>query len=96
MNDPVSFYELFTTISYNLPNFTGIYIKPFYDCIIKAAKEAPVLLLDGTPFDCLESLGVRKSKDRNPEDVAVSGSNYILCMASPAHSKVQITAYGSL
>lgn len=84
------------TISYNLHNFTGIYIKPFYDCIIKAAKEAPVLLLDGTPFDCLESLGVRKSKDRNPEDVAVSGSNYILCMASPAHSKVQITAYGCL
>lgn len=81
------------TISYNLHDFTGIYIKPLYDGIIKAAKEAPVLLLDGTPFDCLESQGVIKSKDRNPEDFAVSRSNYILCMASPAYSKVQITAY---
>lgn len=81
------------TISYNLHDFTGIYIKPLYDGIIKAAKEAPVLLLDGTPFDCLESQGVIKSKDRNPEDFAVSRSNYILCMALPVHSKVQFTAY---
>ncbi|WP_031492233.1 hypothetical protein [Succinivibrio dextrinosolvens] len=43
------------TISYNLHDFTGIYIKPLYEGIINAAKEAPVLLLDGTPFDCLES-----------------------------------------
>lgn len=81
------------TISYNLHDFTGIYIKPLYDGIIRVSKGAPVLLLDGTPFDCLESLGVRKSKDRNPEDVAVCRSNYILCMASPDHSKEQFTAY---
>ena len=43
------------SISYILHDFTGIYIKPLYEYIIKAAKESPVLLLDGTPFDCLES-----------------------------------------
>ena len=84
------------TISYNLHDFTGFYIKPLYECIIRVSKGAPVLLLDGTPFDCLESLGVRKSKDRNPEDVAVSKSNYILSMASPVHSKVQFNAYRCL
>lgn len=81
------------TISYNLHDFTGIFIKPLYDGIIKAAKEAPVLLPDRNPFDCLESHGVRKSKERNPEDVSVSRANYILCMALPAHSKVQFAAY---
>lgn len=84
------------TISYNLHDFVGIYIKPLYEGIIRAAKQAPVLLLDGTPFDCLESQGVRKSKDRKAEDITVSKSNYILSMASPAHSKVQFTAYGYL
>jgi len=84
------------TISYNLHDFVGIYIKPLYDGIIRTAKEAPVLLLDGTPFDCLESQGTRKSKDRKPEDVMVSKSNYILSMAAPAHAKVQFTAYGYL
>lgn len=84
------------TISYNLHDFVGIYIKPLYDSIIRAAQEAPVLLLDGTPFDCLESQGSRKSKDRKPEDVTVSKSNYILSMAAPAHAKIQFTAYGYL
>lgn len=84
------------TISYNLHDFVGIYIKPLYDGIIRAAKEAPVLLLDGTPFDCLESQGSRKSKDRKPEEVTVSKSNYILSMAAPVHAKVQFTAYGYL
>lgn len=84
------------TISYNLHDFVGIYIKPLYDSIIRAAKEAPVLLLDGTPFDCLESQGSRKSKDRKPEEVTVSKSNYILSMAAPVHAKVQFTAYGYL
>ena len=84
------------TISYNLHDFVGIYIKPLYDSIIRTAKEAPVLLLDGTPFDCLESQGSRKSKDRKTEEVAVSKSNYILSMAAPVHAKVQFTAYGYL
>ena len=84
------------TISYNLHDFVGIYIKPLYDSIIRVAKDAPVLLLDGTPFDCLESQGSRKSKDRKSEDVTVSKSNYILSMAAPAHAKVQFTAYGYL
>ncbi|SFS87047.1 Transposase IS66 family protein [Succinivibrio dextrinosolvens] len=84
------------TISYNLHDFVGIYIKPLYDGIIRAAKEAPVLLLDGTPFDCLESQGSRKSKDRKTEEVTVSKSNYILSMAAPVHAKVQFTAYGYL
>ena len=84
------------TISYNLHDFVGIYIKPLYDGIIQAAKEAPVLLLDGTPFDCLESQGSRKSKDRKTEEVTVSKSNYILSMAAPVHAKVQFTAYGYL
>ena len=84
------------TISYNLHDFVCIYIKPLYDSIIRAAKEATVLLLDGTPFDCLESQGSRKSKDRKPEDVMVSKSNYILSMAAPAHAKIQFTAYGYL
>ena len=84
------------TISYNLHDFVGIYIKPLYDSIIRVAKDAPVLLLDGTPFDCLESQGSRKSKDRKSEDVTVSKSNYILSMAAPVHAKVQFTAYGYL
>ncbi|WP_295366174.1 transposase [uncultured Succinivibrio sp.] len=84
------------TISYNLHDFVGIYIKPLYDGIIRAAKAAPVLLLDGTPFDCLESQGSRKSKDRKTEEVTVSKSNYILSMAAPVHAKVQFTAYGYL
>ena len=84
------------TISYNLHDFVGIYIKPLYDSIIRTAKEAPVLLLDGTPFDCLESQGSRKIKDRKPEAVTVSKSNYILSMAAPVHAKVQFTAYGYL
>lgn len=71
------------TISYNLHDFEGIYIKPLYDGIIRAAKAAPVLLLDGTPFDCLESQSSRKSKDRKTEEVTVSKSNYILSMAAP-------------
>ncbi len=84
------------TISYNLHDFVGIYIRPLYESIINAAKEASVLLLDGTPFDCLESQGVRKSKDRKSDEVTVSKSNYILSMAAPVHAKVQFTAYGYL
>lgn len=85
------------TISYNLHDFIRIYIKPLYDGIIEKAKSAQILLLDGTPFDCLESQGKRKSKNSSlKEEDEVSKSNYILSMSSPAHAESKFTAYAYL
>ncbi len=91
------YYELGNdTLSYSLHDFTRIYIQPLYHRIMDAASKAPVLLLDGTPFDCLESQGRRRSKDRKAEDVQISRSNYILSMTSPMHAAVRFVAYGYL
>ncbi len=85
------------TFSYTLHDYVRIYLKPLYDNIIIKAKQAPVLLLDGTVFDCLESQGKKKSKTaKKPENAQISKENWILSMSSPAHAKVQFTAYDYL
>lgn len=49
------------TFSYNLHDFVRIYLKPIYQQILDVAKKEAVLVLDGTPFDCLETQGKRVS-----------------------------------
>ena len=87
------------TFSYNLHDFVRIYIKPIYLQILNAAKEEDVLVLDGTPFDCLETQGKRVSK--NPMADAdgkpyISSSNYILGITTPHHADTQLSVYGYL
>lgn len=85
--------------SYNLHDFVRIYLKPIYQQILDAAKKEAVLVLDGTPFDCLETQGKRVSK--NPMADAdgkpyISSSNYILGITTPHHADTQLSVYGYL
>ena len=84
------------TFSYSLHDFTRIYIKPIYDLLMNEARQAKVLVLDGTPFDCLETQGKRVSKNPQDADGEPSSSNYILGITTPATAEHQFSLYGYL
>ena len=85
--------------SYNLHDFVRIYLKPIYQQILDAAKKEAVLVLDGTPFDCLETQGKRVSKNPTADadgKLYISSSNYILGITTPHHADTQLSVYGYL
>ena len=74
------------TIYRNYSDFIDIYISPLFEQIINKAKEADVILADGTPFDCLEAQGKRAAKGGVFVDESkIIKQNYVLALTNSAY-----------
>ena len=81
------------TVSYSLNDYHFFYHKPLYQTLLKIMKTQRTLIVDETPFNCLQDQGRgRLAKDAS-EDRDISPKNYILCTISAPAEKNPIALY---
>lgn len=78
------------TVSYSLNDYHFFYLKPLYQALLKIMKTQRTLIVDETPFNCLQDQG--RGKD-TAEDQDVSSKNYILCTISAPAEENPIALY---
>ena len=84
------YYELgHETLERELHLFTEIYLKPFYELIIKEAAAQSVILCDETPFRTLEAQGLGfRGKEKSAGNDEKASAVYIAAVgSSPAAAK---------
>jgi|GEM_PF-2268328 len=86
------------TLYYTLSDCVGHYISPIYDMIEAAAKEAGVIVADGTPFCCMEAQGRRecgtsKAVREGGGTPPMNSRNYILAMVPGPAEKRKFVVY---
>lgn len=83
----------FNTVSYSLNDYHFFYLKPLYQALLKIMKTQRTLIVDETPFNCLQDQGRgRLAKDAD-EDQDLSSKNCILCTISASAEKNPIALY---
>ena len=87
------------TFYYSCSDFAQIYVRPLYELILQSAREADVIVADGTPFSCMEAQGRRECKKykelkkNGSEPPDPSSKNYILAVTSGPAEKKKFTIY---
>lgn len=89
------------TLYYNMMYFSEIYLKPLYNFIIEAAKNANDIVADGTPFPCMKAMGKRDCKinkeiKEQGKEVESHFKNYVLSITSVPCSDTKFANFSFL
>ncbi len=93
-----------STMQENIYAFAEIYIVPLEQYFLEMEKKSKYLMLDGTPFRCLESQNLGNCMNKNPDrkrnhnqpdpvPVEEGKSNYILCCCSVPDAEEPFVTY---